>query len=76
MKKFSNQSLVVLVQLVQQEIARLESRRDRMDAEDPLLPDLEQELLDCSLVADELRILYEDAAKSAGNLPNYGQLVQ
>lgn len=76
MNKLSNQSLVVLVQLVKQEVERLASLRDRMDAEDPLLPDLEQELLDCSLVADELRNLYEDAAKSAGNLPNYRQLVE
>lgn len=76
MKNLSNQSLVALVQLVQQEVGRLASQRDRMSGEDPLLANVEQELLDYSLVADELKDLYEEAEKSSGNLPKYRQLVE
>ncbi|WLI91592.1 hypothetical protein Q4S45_10870 [Massilia sp. R2A-15] len=76
MNKLSNQSLVVLVQLVQKEVERLASQHDRMDAQDPLLADLEQELVDYSLVADELKGLYEEAEESSGNLPKYRQLAQ
>lgn len=75
MNALSNQSLVYLVQLVDEERKRLKAEVDDRDAEDPVLPDVEEALLDCSQVATELQALYEQAEKTSSNLPRYAQLV-
>jgi hypothetical protein len=75
MNELSNQSLVYLVQLVDEELKRLKAEIDDRDAEDPLLPDVEEDLLDCSQVATELQVLYEQAEKSSSNMPRYAQLI-
>lgn len=75
MNELSNPALVYLVQLVDREARRLTAQVDAMDAGDVLLPDIEEQLLDCSQVASELRRLYATAEKSAGNMPGYTQLV-
>lgn len=76
MNELSNQSLVYLVQLVDEELKRLNSEIDDRDAEDPLLPDVEEDLLACSQVATELRAIYAIAEQSSGNMPRYAQLVE
>lgn len=76
MTELSNQALVYLVQLVNQDLKRLTAEVEARDAEDPILSDIEEELLDCSQVAGELQAMYEDAEKSSGNLPRYAQLVE
>lgn len=75
MNELSNQSLGYLVQLVDKELQHLHLRVRKMDADDALLADVEQDLLDCSLVANELKALYAVAEKSSGNMPRYAQLV-
>jgi hypothetical protein len=76
MNELSNQSLVYLVQLVAEELKRIEDDIDDRDAEDPTLPDLEEELLDCSQAATELQGLYEKAERTYGNLPKYSLLIE
>jgi hypothetical protein len=75
MNVLSNQSLVYLVQLIDEELKRLKAEIADRDAEDPFLPDVEQNLLHCSQLATELQAMYDIAAKSTGNLPRYAQLV-
>lgn len=74
MNELSNQSLGYLVQLVDQERKRLTAQVNDMDAGDALLPDIEQDLLDCSQVASELQRLYLAAEDSSGNMPHYSRL--
>jgi hypothetical protein len=76
MNELSNQSLVYLVQLVAEELRRIEDDIDDRDAEDPSLPDLEEELLDCSKAATELQGLYESAERTSDHLPKYSQLIE
>jgi hypothetical protein len=76
MTELSDQALVYLVQLVDQELKRLTAEVQARHADDPILADIEEELLDCSQVVSELQAMYENAAKTSGNMPRYSQLVE
>jgi transcription initiation factor IIF auxiliary subunit len=75
MSVFSNQSLVYLVQLVDEERMRLKADIADRDEEDPFLPDIKKSLLDCLHAGAELRAIYEAAERSSGDLPRYTRLV-
>lgn len=66
MNVLSNQSLIYLVQLIDEELKRLKAEIADRDAEDPFLPDVEQNLVHCAQVAIELRTIYDIAAKASG----------
>lgn len=69
-------TLVYLVQLVDQRILQLKAEVDSRDPEDETLTDYEEELLECSKAAMELKRLYQQAEKTTGNLPAYALLVR
>jgi hypothetical protein len=46
-----------------------------MDAGDALPADIEEEILDCSQVASELKHLFAKAENASANLPRYSALV-
>jgi hypothetical protein len=75
MTELSGNSLMVLVQLLDEKIQSLRARVDASDPGDPELADVEEELMGDSIVAMELRASYEAAAADSGNLPPYDELV-
>jgi hypothetical protein len=72
----SGRALVLLIQLLDERMWTLKAQIDKASPDDVELPDMEDELVRCGAVADELRGSYEVALKSAGNLPPYGSLVR
>jgi hypothetical protein len=75
MTELSGNSMMVLVQVLDEKLQSLRAKVDLLDPEDPELTDLEEELMSDSIVAMELRASYEAAAARASNLPPYGELV-
>jgi len=68
--------LAVVIQALDEKIGLLQAQVESLDADDPVLPDVEDELLSCSKAASELRDSYAAALKGSGNLPPYDSLVK
>lgn len=76
MPEISGYALVTAIQAVDEKLRALKLRVDEADADDDDLADLEEELLSCTKVADELRASYQDALETIGNMPPYDDLVR
>lgn len=70
----SPQSLMVLVEVMDREIGRLEQERDA--AEEPEYSDYEELLLTYSQVEEEVRQAYAAAAATSDNLPSLASLLR
>lgn len=74
--ELSAQALLVLVQIMEREVAALAARQEAADEDDPELADVEEELLVVSNVREEVRRVYAAAAADADNLPPLASLVK
>ncbi len=75
MPQISDNSLMIIIQILDEKIGSMKALVDQLDANNEDLADLEDELLSYSEVAQELRTGYEEAFKEIGNLPPYAELV-
>ncbi len=76
MSQISDNSLMVIIQILDEKIGAMKALVDQLDANNEDLADLEDELLSYSEVAQELRTSYEEAFQEIGNLPPYAELVK
>lgn len=76
MPEISGNALAVAIQVIDEKIWMLKAQVDQADESDDDLIDLEDEMLAYLKTADELRVSYEEALKTIGNLPFYEDLVR
>lgn len=76
MPEISGNALAVAIQVIDEKIWMLKAQVDQADESDDDLIDLEDEMLAYVKTADELRVSYEEALKTIGNLPFYEDLVR
>lgn len=76
MPEISGRTLAVVIQALDEKIGLLQAQVESLDADDPDLLDVEDDLLSCTKAAAELRDSYAEALKSVGNLPPYDGLVK
>jgi len=76
MSEISINSLLVLIQLLDQKVWTIKNQVEQADEDDECLADLKEELLVYSKVEQELRSLYEEAYASVSNYPPYSELIQ
>lgn len=76
MPEITGRTLAVVIQALDEKIGSLQAKVESLDADDPGLPDVEDELLICIKAAHELRDSYAVALRGVGNLPSYESLVK
>ena len=76
MANVSGRTLVAVIQILDDKIKSMQAQISAGDPADASLVDVEEEMVEYTVAAMELKKAYAEALAEAGNLPPYSDLVR